>query len=338
MTDFFDALESQLHAAARAQIAVDRLDRRPRRLAVAYRWAAPFAAAAVAVLVAVVALTSLRSGGRLPISSGNDTTLSAPLVANFAVLRQAQTPIAIPARLIPLMFPRFAPAARQVRYRCAGQRTVVTPPLSPIHATGGRSLLPDRQDPQIECLLMRFVRIPQWHARVVIAPVTFRPGPSSPARVQGVDLILDDPDGGITGTTGTQAGVSGVGGVLHGGLSVFENARRMSHGIILIPDGVENVTLDDFRLRLPHGSRSLIEAPSRKVLATLHPAAGVRSNIAEFSFPTPTVTLAGSLHGLHQPVLEGVPVFARETWRSSTGAVIRRFRVRQNLLLRIRSR
>ncbi len=345
-------LERDLREAAERTLGEGSAHSRRLRHINSYGWIPPLAAVLVSIAVAGVALTSLRSAGERPIAAGNvagKTSLSAPLIANFAVLRRPQTPADIQPRLMPIMAVAglTRASARHARYRCAGQRLVATPPLRRIHLPA--TFLRRQGYPQIECQLMRVVRIPQWHARVVIAPITFRPNPRSTARSQGMNLVLDDPVGGITGTTGPGAGASGLSPVLHGGLSVFENGSKgTSHGIILIPDGVSKVILDDLRL-LPKGAPPAITAQSREVLSGIHVAAPVRSNVAAFSFPAPTMTTTrwpfGSsarrsrrveLHAEPRNELVGVDVSGRETWLNATGNVVRRSRVELNLLLRVR--
>jgi hypothetical protein len=345
-------LERDLREAAERTLgAAGARSRRHRRRAVSYGWAPPLAAVLVSIAVAVVALTSLRSGGERSDTAGRvtgQTGLSAPLIANFAVLRRPQTPADIQPRLMPIILSAgLAPSARHEHYRCAGQRIVATPPLRQIHLPA--AFLRQQEYPQIECQLMRVVRIPQWHARVVIAPMTFRPNPRSTARSQGLNLVLDDAVGGITGTTGPGVGASGLGLVLRGGLNIFENGPHgTGHGIILIPDGVAKVVLDDIRL-VRDGSPAAIAAQSREVLAGVRLAADVRSNIAAFAFPAPTVTTTSSPFGrpprrsrhhrlpsARQIELVGVNVSGRETWLNGLGNVVRRARVELGLLLRIR--
>lgn len=344
-------LERDLREAAERTLGEGAARSRPhRRPAVPYGWVSGLAAVVVSIAVVVVALTSLRSGGeRSNPAAGvaGQTRLSAPLIANFAVLRRPQTPADIQLQLLPIFSGGVAPSARHERYRCAGPRVVATPPLRPIHLPA--AFLRRQQYPQIECQLMRVVAIAQWRARVVIAPTTFRPHSTSTARSQGMNLVLDDPVGGVTGTTGPVAGASGLGVVLHGGMNVFENgARGTSHGIILIPDGVAKVVLDDIRL-LHDGSPAAIATQSRTVLAEIHSTADVRSNIAAFSFPTPTVTTARSPFGprprrlqrhrlptARRPELVGVNVSGRETWLDANGNVVRRSRTKLDLLLQIR--
>lgn len=324
---------------------------RHRGLAVSYGWVPALAAVVVSIAVAVVALSLLRSAGERSNKAGSvagETRLSGPLVTNFAVLRRPQTPADIQPRLMPIILSAGGvPGARRERYRCAGQRIVARPPLRQIRLPA--AFLRRQQYPQIECRLMRVVRIPQWHAKVVIAPTTFRPSPRSTVRSQGMNLVLDDPVGGITGTTGPGVGASGLGLILHGGLSIFENGpKSTSHGIILIPDGVAKVVLDNIQL-LSHGSPAAIVTQSRTDLAGIHLAANVRGNIAAFSFPAPTVTTTSSPFGRQLPrsqhlgppaarqiELVGVNVSGQETWLDATGSVVRRSRVELDLLLRIR--
>jgi hypothetical protein len=316
--------------------------------AASYGWVPALIAAMVALAVAGVALTSLSSRNERALTAGRvtgDLKLSAPLIADFAVLRRPQTLADIQPQITPLST-GLIPSSRHETYRCAGDRVVATPPARPIRLPA--QFLRHEQYAQIECQLLRVVRVPQWHARVLIAPITFRPHPRSATRVQGMNVALADPVGGITGTTGPGAGASGLARILHGEFSIFENGPNGTiHGIILIPDGVTTVTLDDVRLT-HEGSPTAIAKQTREALATLRLTAIVDNNIAAVSFDAPTVTTTSSPFGRPSPSRDrrpgarrqtewvGINVSARQTWLNSTGTVVRRSRTKLDLLLRVR--
>jgi hypothetical protein len=343
MMTILPQLEKDLRHAAERTLGRDAVRSR-RRHGVSLSWVPVLACVLVTVAVAAVALISLHSNGEqstTPGSVAGKTRLSAPLIAQLALLRRPQTPADVQPELLPgFLGIGFAAPVRpgHEQYRCAGQQVIATPPARKVHPPAAS--LRHEEYPQIECQLMRVVEIPQWHARVVVAPETFRPNPRSPGRSQGMNLALDDPVGGMTGTTGTGARASGVGPVLHGGLTVFEKGGNdTTHGIILVPDGVAKVILDNIRL-MPKGSPATVATQTREVLAQARLAAPVHSNIAAFSFPTPMVTTKSSPFPRAGTAFErgpiGINATGRETWLNAAGSVIRRSRVPLDLLLQFR--
>ncbi len=119
----------------------------------------------------------------------------------------------------------------------------------------------------------------------------------------------------------------------------------MSAAPQLAGEWVAKVILNDIRLS-PKGAPTTVAAQTAEMLAGVHLAAAVHSNIATFSFPTPTVPTTRSpfprLRRSRDPQAAafrdspiGINTTGRETWLNAAGNVIRLSRVRLDLLLRI---
>jgi hypothetical protein len=177
--------------------------------------------------------------------------------------------------------------------------------------------LPDRQSsfeaqfgyPRLDPSLIRVVSVPRFHARVVLAPATWRPSLRSPLRTEGLVLSISY----ARGSSGTGPKPTPVSTVRAHGLAVSGgNATpqmRTVFGAVVVPDGVATVTLDPIRVTSP-------PAPvDPREFGTVSTA--VQDNVALFQFNVPYVK---DPHV--KSLVYAVTVIANATWTDQHGHVI----------------
>jgi hypothetical protein len=175
--------------------------------------------------------------------------------------------------------------------------------------------------PQLDPPLLRSVRIPRWNATVTFIPTTFRPSPKSPRRSEGLDLTLQTPGSGLTGT-GPQP--TSVGTLQAHGLTLTDASpvSGLVEGVIVVPDGVAKVTLKPVRFI----SQTAGIDPRQIVPATV----AVHDNIAAYQFRIPTGANRQMATGVR-----GVPSVALATWVDANGNVIKQTTTRLDLFIKV---
>jgi len=297
----------QLYAAARGHAR----RRRPRpRIALPRRmgtFAVTGLSSAVAIAVAVVVLSAhgVGPGGAPGSGSASVASSRAELLRTLAVLRTPQT--AADRHSLPSGFfglpsgPSAARLMKNPRYR---------------------QILRDQGYPQIDHSLVRMVGLVSGGA-LTLVPMTFRQttlhghgfgerdtvslyGP----RVEGLALALRLP-----GTDGVALTPSTVGALQAHGLNLFTYVHHQNTGVVIVPDGVTNVSLSDFRVT----SRVHVDP-------TLIPAvtASVHNNIALFHVVAPTVMTHGGLPGEGASGIYSTGAYARMTWLGPQGQILNR--------------
>jgi hypothetical protein len=287
-------------------------------------------AVAVAILITVIALASLHHGGNGHSPTAPSTSNVAPrvqLIRSFSVLRRPQTHGDLNPDLLSLYFQALgAPSERHL------------PPGNFVPVTGPPFAIRRWGYPALDRRLTRVVNIPKWQTKVLIAPMTFRPSAASRRRTEGINLVIDHPGTGLTGTGPEPVSVRSV---VSRGLAIFTgSARTANYGALFIPDGVATVMLGPF-VPVWHGRhRPDINLRVLDYALDVRAKAGVEQNIAAFQFAIPTVATAqrrsnapGTRGG---SLLFGVPTLAKETWLDRNGHVLRRTTIDADFLVRIR--
>lgn len=170
--------------------------------------------------------------------------------------------------------------------------------------------------PKLDRALVRVVHLPAWHAKAALEPATFQPSPSSPNRVEGLDLNLwigsarTIPPSSDTGTGPRPTTVSTL---LAHGLAITDGTpgKKLVDGVMVVPDGVARITLTPIRLIHP----PVTVNPSRFGTAT----ATVRDNVAAFQLPIPTLANRHAFSGEF-----GAPAVAQDVWFDAGGNVVKR--------------
>ncbi|MGH2882253.1 MAG: hypothetical protein ACRDPA_06050, partial [Solirubrobacteraceae bacterium] len=291
----------------------------------------------VVIAIAMVALAVLHHGRPAPPS----TTPSGPgggspraeLIRTFGVLRQTQTKADLDRELLGLYLPTV------------DRRNGTIPPGPFIPLSRPAAALPRWGYPALDRQLARTVKIPAWRAKVLIAPTTFQPAPSSPDRSEGVNLALwigtqaTIPPSSLSGT-GPRP--TSVGTVLAHGLALADvvHGTNTMDGVIAVPDGVASVKLGPF-VSLPHETPPSVGTKAlNAALAAIQTSATVHDNIGAFQLPMPVVTSRRRLP--HPPgappgfALFGIGTKAQDAWLNSHGQVIKRTTTEVDLIVRVK--
>jgi hypothetical protein len=264
---------------------------------------------AIAIAVAIVVLSAHRVGpGGAPGSRSSSVASSrTELLHTLAVLRTPQTEA--DRRNLPSGFLGIQsgpPAARLMK--------------NPRY----RQFLRDQGNPQIERSLVRTVDLASGGA-LTFVPMTFRQttphrhGLGEPVtfslhgpRVEGLALALRLPG---PGTDRVGLSPSTVGALQADGLNLFTYVDHQNTGVIVVPDGITNVGLSDFRVTSQvHVDPTLIPAVT----------AAVHNNIALFHVAAPTVMTHGASLGSRARGMHSTDAHARMTWLGPQGQVLKR--------------
>jgi hypothetical protein len=259
----------------------------------------------IAIVIAAVALLTIRHGnsshpaahGRAPASSRQE------LVHALGVLRTPQTKSDLDPKFVPGFFRSVSTPEQYFRLNHRRAPKAFERRLARLGY------------PKLDTPLVRVVQLPAWHAKVALEPATFQPSPSSPKRLEGLDLDLwvgsaaTIPPSEELGTGPRPASVSTV---LAHGLALTDDGHG-THviGVVVVPDGVARITLRPIRLIAP----PVPVNPNRfgAVSATVH------HNIAVFQLPIPTVASRRAYSGQF-----GVPAVAQTIWFDAAGNMLKR--------------
>lgn len=267
---------------------------------------------ACAIAVAAVALVLVgharRQSPTTP-SAGNATESRQQLLRTFGVLRMA--PTAADRRLIACEVQPLRPISGIRQCRGIPPFLFLVPRIPP-HTRASRQFqrrLARMGYPKLDPPLLRVVTIPRLTATVTIVPTTFRPSLHSSHRSEGLELTLQLPGSGVTGTGPLPTSAAAM--KAHGlALSDGQPVNNSVEGVILVPDGVAKVTLAPFRLISPPAQI----APTEFGTIT----AAVHDNVAAYRFRIPNGTNRKMWNGIY-----GVPAEAQATWFDASGNVIR---------------
>ncbi len=259
----------------------------------------------IAIVIAGVALITIRHAssshpaapGRTPASSRQE------LVHALGVLRTPQTTSDLDPKFVPGF---FSIASTPEQYFRLNHRRAPKAFERRLARLGY---------PQLDTPLVRVVQLPAWHAKVALEPATFQPSPSSPKRVEGLDLDLwvgSAPTIPPSEELGTGPRPANVSTVLAHGLALADDGRG-THviGVMVVPDGVARITLRPIRLIAPPVAVNLKRFGA--VSAT------VDHNIAAFQLPIPTVASQRAYSGQF-----GVPAVAQAIWFDAGGNMLKR--------------
>lgn len=294
----------------------------------------PLIVSVAAVLaIAIVAIAVLHHGRPAPPS----TTPSGPgggspraeLIRAFGVLRRAQTEADLDRDLLGLYLPPI------------DRRSGTIPPGRFIPFSRPAQALKRWGYPALDRYLARTVKIPAWSAKVLIAPTTFQPSPSSPHRSEGVNLALwigTQPTIPPSSLSGTGPRPTSVGTVLAHGLALadVERGTNRMDGVIAVPDGVASVKLGPF-VGLPNDAPPGVSAkPLNAALAAIQASATVHDNVGAFQFAIPTLAsrrrIMATVPGF---ALFGIGTRAVATWFDAGGHVIKRTTTQVDLIVRV---
>jgi hypothetical protein len=323
--DLFDAAKQRLPAADTPDQTRDH-PRRPeprttrragarRRLAATATTVPILLAVAVTVIVAAFALTLIHHGRQPPPAKPASSVQATrqQLIQMLSVLRRPQTKADLDPELSPL--PRLASTPQRPG------RQHQRPPA------GLERFLARLGYPKLDRALVRVVKIPSWDAKVGIEPATWQPSPSSPRRVEGVDLSMwigskstIPPSSEI----GTGPRPTSVGTLRAHGLALTNNARgkHLMDGVLLVPDGVARITLRPIRVIGP--PVKLDASQFGAVTATVH------DNIAAFQLPIPTITKRPAISGMF-----GTSAVAQTTWFDANGQVLKQTTTNLPVLIKV---
>ncbi len=287
--------------------------------------------AAVTIAIATVAIVVLRHRDQATTQSATPAgppggSPRAELIRTFGILRRRQTNADLDHELLMLYLrsPVHLPGA-------------TIPPGRYIAISGPPPVLKRWVYPELDRRLLRVVHIPAWTAKVLIAPTTFRPSPSSRNRSEGLDLAMSI---GTTPTiplsliaTGPQP--ASLGTLLAHGLALAGVApgKRFLDAVYVVPDGVTSVQLGPF-VSLPHTtppgvSRTALNA----ALGAIHASTSVHDNIGALQLAVPVVTSRTATGP--RPVMDGVETKAQAVWFNSHGQIIKRTTTRVGLMVRV---
>lgn len=247
---------------------------------------------AVAVAVAVVVLTTVRSAPSTGPSARPASVVSSrrELLHTIAALRRPQT--------------------------LADRESMVSAALG---LQGNRAA---SGYPRIDRSLVRKVDLGSGGA-LTLVPMTFRPTRSHShglgervtftlhgPRIEGLALVLSLP-----GTDVTAASSSSVGALRKSGANLFTVVRHQNVGVVVVPDGVAEVKLSDFRVTSQvHVDPSLVPT----VVSPVH------DNVAVFHVAAPTVLSHGGPSTESEGGMHSTGAYARMTWIAADGAAIKR--------------
>lgn len=270
----------------------------------------------VAIVIAAVALIVIRHGNSSHPSASAGTVASSgqELVQALGALRTPQTKSDLD--------PVFVQGFLRFTSRYAQRHRRLPTALERWLARMGY--------PKLDRSLARVVHLPAWHAKVGLEPATFQPSPSSPQRVEGLDLELwigSSPTIPPSTDIGTGPRPTSVGTLLAHGLTLATGVRgtNMIDGVMVVPDGVARITLRPTRLVAPPVTLD----PSRFGTAS----ATVHDNIAAFQLPIPSGASRSMYSGEY-----GIPAVAQAVWYDATGNVVKRTTTNVDLLVNVRGR
>jgi hypothetical protein len=237
MSPYFDDFETKLHDAARAYVAVNdsvpgRHGRARQRTRTTFSALPALLSAAVAVLIAVVALTALshrhstRQSADRPVRAAR-----AQLINSLGLLRTPQTRADLNLKLpspLNLLSPHLKYSKRGMAIREAELRMAGYPRLDP--------------------LLVRAITTPDGD-HVSLFPTTFLPSGTA-ARTEGLLVLFNTPRNGETSGNGPRP-MSVEDFRTHGFATFIDD----DHGAIIVPDGVTNITIDSIASIISRGPR-----------------------------------------------------------------------------------
>jgi hypothetical protein len=286
--------------------------------------------AAVAIAIAIVAIAVLRHGHQATQSATPagppGASPRAELIRTFGILRGPQTNADLDRELLSLYL-------RPVRL--PGD---AIPPGRYLAISGPPSVLKRWGYPELDRRLVRVVRIPAWTAKVLIAPITFRPSPSSRNRSEGLDLAMwigTTPTIPPSSLIGTGPQPASLGTLLAHGLALADVAagKRLLDAVYAVPDGVTSVQLGPFvtlpRQTPPGISRTALNA----ALGAIHATTTVHDNIGALQLAVPVVTSRVATGP--GPAMDGIGTEAQAVWFNSHGQVIKRTTTRVDLIVRV---
>jgi hypothetical protein len=296
--------------------------------------------AASAVAIVIVALVLLRPGHQSTENPSTPTGLlggssRAALLRTFGVLRRAQTNADLDRGLLGLYLESLGPRSGTIPH----ERYI--PVSGPVLARkrGGY--------PKLDRRLARVVNIPAWSVKVLIAPTTFQPSPSSPRRSEGLNLALrigtarTIPPSSLSGT-GPQP--ASVGTVLAHGLAIADLVRGtdLMDAAVAVPDGVASIRLGPFAIARHATPFGVSTKALSAALAAVHGSATVHDNIGAFQLVIPVVTShrtpAGPPGAQRGFVLFGMPTTAQAAWVDARGHIVKRTTTSIDLFVRVQSK
>ena len=283
---------------------------------------------AVAIAIAIVAIAVVGHGHQAnPTTTPSRPASGSPragLIRTFGVLRRPQTNADLDRELLTLYL--------------HDRQTGFIPPERYIPLSGPPSELKPSGYPALDRQLARTVDIPGWTAKVLIAPTTFQPSPSSPKRSEGLDLALwigSAPTIPPSSLIGTGPPPTSLGTLLAHGLALADVApgKRALDAVYVVPDGVTSVKLGPFVI-VPHQSPPGISTKAlNAALGAIQASATVDENIGALRFPMPVVTSRAATGP--GPALDGIGTKAQATWINSHGQVIKQTTTKVDLIIRV---
>lgn len=284
--------------------------------------------AAVTIAIAILALLVLSHGHRAsPTTSPNRPAAGSPraaLIRTFGILRRPQTKADLDRELLTLYLHDL--------------HTGSVPPERYVPISGPPSQLKRSGYPALDRQLVRTVDVPAWTAKVLIAPTTFQPSPSSRKRSEGLDLAL------WIGTASTIPPSSLIGTgpppwrlgtLLAHGLALADAApgKRVLDAVYVVPDGVTSVQLGPF-VSVPRETPPGVSTKALKAaLGAIQASATVHDNIAAFQLAMPVVTSRAATGP--GPAMDGIGTKAHAVWFNSHGQVIKRTTAEVDLIVRV---
>lgn len=284
---------------------------------------------AVTTVIAIAAIVVLSHGHQAsPTTSPSRPAGGSPraaLIRTFGVLRRSQTKADLDRELLMLWLSNVGPRGGPI------------PPERYIPLSNPPFELKPEGYPALDRQLVRTVDIPAWTAKVLIAPTTFRPSPSSPERSEGLDLALwigsapTIPPSSLTGIGPPPARLSTL---LAHGLALADAApgNHALDAVYVVPDGIGSVKLGPFvsSHKTPPGvSTKALNAALGAIQAT----ATVHDNIGAFQLAMPVVTSRAAAGP--GPALDSIGAKAQAAWFNSQGHVIKQTTTEVDLIVRV---
>ncbi|MGH2883673.1 MAG: hypothetical protein ACRDPA_13410, partial [Solirubrobacteraceae bacterium] len=212
------------------------------------------------------------------------------------------------------------------------------PPERYIPISGPPSELKRSGYPELDRQLVRTVRIPAWTAKVLIAPTTFQPSPSSPKRSEGLDLAMwigTTPTIPPSSLIGTGPPPASLGTLLAHGLALADVApgKRLLDAVYVVPDGITSVQLGPF-VSTPHETPPGVSKTAlNAALGAIHASTTVHDNIGPLQLAMPVVTSRTATGP--GPARDGIGTKAQAVWFNSQGHVIKRTTTEVDVIVRV---